>query len=117
MQPDYDTRPPAPRVSCLMVTRGDVQLLSYSLVCYLNQDYPHRELLIVTDNVTPALRALAERHAAQNVKLVTVPAGLTLGDLRNFAAARAAGDVICQWDDDDLYDPARLSASVHVLLQ
>jgi glycosyltransferase involved in cell wall biosynthesis len=100
-----------------MVTRGHVEVLSFALACYLNQDYPHRELLIVTDGVTAELTALVARHAEHNVRLVEAPQGLTLGDLRNFAAARAAGDILCQWDDDDLYDPARLSACVHVLQQ
>lgn len=108
---------PRPRVSCLMVTRGQVDVLSFALACYVAQDYPHRELLIVTDGVTAELTGLVARHAEHNVRLVEAPQGLTLGDLRNFAAARASGDILCQWDDDDLYDPARLSASVRVLLQ
>ena len=34
---------------------------------------------------------------------------LTLGVLRNFALDHVLGDYICQWDDDDLYDPVRLA--------
>ncbi|MFO1131991.1 MAG: glycosyltransferase family A protein [Hyphomicrobiales bacterium] len=113
--PHDPSRPP--RVSCLMVTRGHVELLSFALACYLGQDYPHRELVIVTDGVSAQLTALVARHAERNVRLVEAPPGLTLGDLRNYAAARATGDILCQWDDDDLYDPARLSTGVHVLQQ
>ena len=105
-----------PLVSCLMVTRGDVRLITFSLLCFTRQDYSRRELLIVTDNVTPALRALVLLNGGHTVRLIEAPAGLTLGDLRNFAAARANGDVICQWDDDDLYDPSRLTDSVNALL-
>ena len=60
---------PRPRVSCLMVTRGQVDMLSFALACYVAQDYPHRELLIVTDGVTAELTGLVARHAEHNVRI------------------------------------------------
>jgi glycosyltransferase involved in cell wall biosynthesis len=41
--------------------------------------------------------------------------GATLGALRNRALAAAAGVYVCQWDDDDLYDPARLATQMAAL--
>ena len=106
---------PGPLVSCLMVTRRDVRRIAIAMKCFLYQDYPHRDLLIVTDNNSPELTSLVAENSAQHVRLVEAPGGLTLGDLRNFAAARANGEIVCQWDDDDLYDPHRITASVEAL--
>ncbi len=106
---------PGPLVSCLMVTRGDVRRIAIAVKCFRHQDYPHRELLIVTDNNSPELTSLVGENSALHVRLVEAPGGLTLGDLRNFAAARADGEIVCQWDDDDLYDPNRITASVEAL--
>lgn len=44
-------------------------------------------------------------------------ASLTLGDLRNMTLARAQGDILMTWDDDDLHDPLRIETSVSALLQ
>ena len=51
------------------------------------------------------------------MKVFPAPGDLTLGDQYNFAVARAAGEVICVWDDDDLSDPLRLKASVRALVE
>ncbi len=36
-------------VSCLMMTRGNVDLLRYSLACYVRQTYPYREMVVVVE--------------------------------------------------------------------
>ena len=44
-----------------------------------------------------------------DIRLITVPSsGQTLGALRNASLAAATGEVVCQWDDDDLNHPQRL---------
>ena len=35
-------------VSCLMVTRGNLDILPYSLACFSNQTWAKRELIVVT---------------------------------------------------------------------
>ena len=41
---------------------------------------------------------------------------LTLGKVRNISLDNAAGDIVCQWDDDDLYHPRRLQVQADYLL-
>lgn len=101
--------------SCLMVSRGNVDILRHSLACYLSQDYPERELVLVTDNASAGLGRLVASHDSARIKLIEAPRGLTLGELRNIAIAHSEGSVVCQWDDDDLYDPQRLSVTMRVM--
>jgi glycosyltransferase involved in cell wall biosynthesis len=108
------------RASCLMVTRGNVRLLRHSVECYRRQTHASRELIVVTDAAAaPAVDAYLKQTSVPNAMTVGVEAApsLTLGDLRNIATARASGDVLFQWDDDDLFDPRRIEAAVAVLKQ
>jgi glycosyltransferase involved in cell wall biosynthesis len=109
------------RVSCLMVTRPCAErfeLFRRSVACFLAQTYPDRELVVVLDE-GPA--EWAERFKAHLASLpaaavVVEPAGKrTLGALRNLSAAAASGEVLCQWDDDDLSHPTRLARQHDVL--
>lgn len=109
-----------PLVSCLMVTRGDLDLVQYSVACYRRQTYPRRELVVVTDAeaVRPVEDFLRARGVPDSGVIGVAPKpGLTLGDLRNIAVAHARGDIMVQWDDDDLFDPRRIEGLVAVLTQ
>ena len=113
-----------PLISCLMVTRGRRALLEFAIGCFARQTYPNRELVIVCDSPAlpqddPLERAI-RAAGCQNVRLIRVDAagrqgGATLGELRNIAVDHAAGRYVCQWDDDDLYDPCRLQMQQRVL--
>ncbi|HYH23441.1 MAG TPA: glycosyltransferase [Azospirillum sp.] len=117
-----------PLISCLMVTRGRSGLLRLAIEGFARQTYPNRELVIVCDSPAlpqddPLERAIRDA-ACPNIRLIRVriasqsgtqPAGLTLGELRNIAVDQAAGRYVCQWDDDDLYDPCRLEMQQRVL--
>jgi glycosyltransferase involved in cell wall biosynthesis len=99
-----------------MMTRGNVDLMRYSLACYRRQTYPHRELVVVAEpEAGEKVRAFFCAEDALNVKVFVAPPGLTLGDHRNLAAARASGAVLVNWDDDDLSDPLRLAIAVRAL--
>jgi glycosyltransferase involved in cell wall biosynthesis len=108
-----------PLVSCLMVTRGDVRLLRYSIGCYARQTYAARELVIVTDDeaAIAGIEAVVAKTGAKAVSIHLVGCKLPLGDLRNISIARSTGDIVMQWDDDDLYDPARIETTVAVMAQ
>lgn len=113
-----------PLISCLMVTRGRRALLEFAINGFARQTYPNRELVIVCDSPAlpqddPLERAI-RAAGCRNVRLIRVNAagrdgGLTLGELRNIAVDHAAGRYVCQWDDDDLYDPCRLQMQQRVL--
>ncbi len=104
-----------PRVSCLMVTKGNMKFIETAYRQFKTQSWPHKELVIVAGTVPASLQQLAA--ADRDVVLVKAPASQTLGELRNLSIAHAKGEFICQWDDDDLYDPHRLAIMVGVLMQ
>ncbi|WP_156342831.1 glycosyltransferase family 2 protein [Devosia sp. A16] len=105
-----------PLVSCLMVTRGDLGRVHLAIEQFNRQTYAPRELVIVCDAVSEALDALVGQ-AGHNVRLVRASGALSLGELRNLSVAEAQGDLVCQWDDDDLYSADRIAHGVGALLQ
>ena len=101
-----------------MLTRGNVELMKYSLACYQWQTYPHRELVIVAEpEAGEKVRAFIGSQKILNASVFVAPPGLTLGDHRNLAAAHARGEILATWDDDDLSDPQRLELTVQILLK
>ncbi|MDR3522126.1 MAG: glycosyltransferase family A protein [Acidocella sp.] len=52
-----------------------------------------------------------------DIKIIQPAGCLNLGQLRNIAREAASGEVTCQWDDDDLYHPLRLSTQLRALME
>ncbi len=103
-------------ISCVMITQpGRTRLLSKAVADFSAQTFADRELLIVHDGDTAfvdevnALLASTAATAPIRVVHVSVEPKPTLGALRNLAMDAAAGEWICQWDDDDRYHPERLA--------
>jgi len=115
-----DSHPPAPaiskqtqpKISCLTVTLNRLVLLKESIQCYCRQTYPNRELVIVTDGTARYRQAISDYLrwlGRDDIRLIAVSESRqTLGALRNVSLAAAAGEIVCQWDDDDLNHPQRL---------
>ena len=99
-----------------MVTRGDIKLISSSLYCFNKQSYPNKELIIVYDGSEPDLADFISNMGLSEVRLIKVRNKSSLGELRNIAISSAAGEIICQWDDDDLYHKDRLKIQTSTLL-
>lgn len=89
-----------------MITYGRVDTLEESLNSFLQQDYPGpKELIIVNDY---PLQKLIFDHP--EVKIVNLDYTFsTIGEKENFATEHCSGDIICQWDDDDVALPNHLS--------
>jgi glycosyltransferase involved in cell wall biosynthesis len=111
-----------PTISCLMVTLPAperLQPLRRSLAAYCAQTHPRRELIIVHDHAgeaaCAAIRRAVEACEREDIRFVAVPGELTLGALRNISWREAAGEFVCQWDDDDLYHPERLARQLEAL--
>lgn len=109
-------------VSCLMVTLPVPErrsMLRQSIEAYLRQSHRDRELIVIVDQGAAAdRRALVEGIAAlgrADIRVDLPAAPLTLGALRNRSVAQAAGEVVCQWDDDDLHHPDRIAAQLAAL--
>lgn len=109
--------PQLPKISCLMVTKGRIDSVSLSIACFLKQSYSNKELIIVTDIIDiSALKKLVEEQPTNQIRLLkTKKSEMLLGDLRNIAVDYASGEFICQWDDDDLFHPSRLTTQYHAL--
>ena len=75
------------------------------------QDHPEFEVIWAQhgEGFDPSHLAQARQHLGDRLQAVGVPADHTLGDALNAATARASGDVIVKWDDDDLYHPGHLT--------
>jgi hypothetical protein len=110
-----EPRPGPPVVSCLMVTRGNPDLLRFSAECYAHQTWAERELVVVTQTDQAAIEAVLASLNIKNSSVTRASPELTLGDLRNMAVARARGEILMQWDDDDLCDPERIRSAVSLL--
>jgi glycosyltransferase involved in cell wall biosynthesis len=111
-----------PLVSCLMVTLPTAARFDFirrSIAAYCAQTLENRELLIVLNRGDPAtrdaLRTFVGSLSRKDIRLHAAPDELTLGGLRNLSIDEAAGEIICQWDDDDLYHPSRLSRQYEAL--
>jgi hypothetical protein len=104
-----------PLVSCLMVTRGNPDFVAAAMRSFQRQSYPNTELVIVAQTMPDHLRQLAADDP--RIRLVEAGANLSLGALRNLSVASARGEIVCQWDDDDLYGTDRVARGVGVLLQ
>ena len=98
-----------PLVCALMVTARRYALAMVAIASFQAQDYPNCELVIVEDDSDPRLEQAVAALNDPRVRLIKcAPGEFTLGELRNQAISAARGEWVCQWDDDDLYDPARL---------
>lgn len=96
-----------PLISCVMPTYGRPDYVPEAVACFLEQDYPNKELIVLNDcdgqifvGDIPEVRIVNLRQRYP-----------TLGDKRNASMELANGELIAVWDDDDLSLPWRLSFS------
>ncbi len=92
-------------ISCQCVTYGRVDLLEESIACFLNQDYEHRELVVL--NTLPDQELVFNHPKVRIFNLKERPA--SLGDARNMCVEICRGSWITPWDDDNFFLPKQLS--------
>lgn len=105
-----------PLISCLMVTQPRperIPFLRRSISDYCRQTYPRREMVVVVDVDDPAaaepVRRVIGECRRDDLRLILPATKLRLGALRNLSWISARGEVVCQWDDDDMNHPERLA--------
>lgn len=111
------------RITCVMVTRlaPDRQdRIRGAIAAFQAQTHQLRDLLVVIDPAvdTAGRRGLAEMIRGSGpapIRVVEAAGTPSLGALRNLALDAAAGEVVCQWDDDDIHHPERLAAQLQAL--
>ena len=103
-----------PSVSILLPTNSRPEFVQHALAMIRRQDYPAnliREVVIVDDSPTelkldlkPGLQTLD----GLRLDVVLLEAQMSIGEKRNLAVARATGEILVHWDDDDFYGAQRL---------
>jgi glycosyltransferase involved in cell wall biosynthesis len=84
----------------------------YAIKYFLRQNYANKELIIVDDG-TDAIGDLIPAEAS--LRYYRLEKKITLGEKLNMACGYAKGEIIANWDDDDWYDPNRLSYQINAL--
>lgn len=104
-----------PLVSCIMPTYNRRRFVPAAIRCFLQQDYPNRELIIVVDG--ESVSDLVP-PGATNIHLVRLHkfGQASIGAKLNFGIEAAHGEILARIDDDDWYHPCRLSLQVQALL-
>ena len=105
--------PLEPLISCIMPTRGRRLFVPQAIRCFLRQDYPRKELLVVDDG-DDRVQDLIPADPA--VRYVALPQRASLGAKRNIAVGESRGSIVAHWDDDDWYHPHYLSRAAARLL-
>jgi glycosyltransferase involved in cell wall biosynthesis len=100
-------------VTCLCLTKDRRSWLPAAIRCFEAQSYANRELLILADGAD--VRDLLP--ANDSIRLIHLAEARQIGSKRNFGCARAAGELICHWDDDDYSAPERLAEQVGILVE
>ena len=105
--------PPEIRVSCIMPTADRREFVPGAIAYFLNQDYKHKELIIIDDgedkieDLVPLL---------PGITYIRLEKRYTVGAKRNLACREASGEIILHWDDDDWMAPGWVRHQVTHLL-
>ena len=100
-----------PKISCATVTTGRLDKLHTSVRCYVQQTYPVKELVIVSQGdkeVNAQIRDFVYQLGRKDIFFIEAPECLSLGAMRNLSVELTTGSIVCQWDDDDICHPQRL---------
>ncbi len=99
-----------PLVSIITPTFGREQFLEQTLRWVRAQTYPRIEWLVLDDSPEPA--RMFAGIADDRIRYEHSGARLSIGEKRNRLIARARGDYVAHFDDDDYYAPQFLETMV-----
>lgn len=102
-----------PLVTCIMPTYNRRSFVPQAIRCFLRQDYPQLELLVLDDGSEPVSDLVPNND---RIRYIRLNQKLTIGAKRNLACEQARGEFIVHWDDDDWYPHWRVRAQVNALL-
>lgn len=104
-----------PVVTCIMPTANRRGFVPRAIACFLAQDYPARELVIVDDGTDPVADLIPADRRVRYVRLPRRARRTTIGAKRNLAIETGGGSLVAHWDDDDWHAPHRLRTQVAAL--
>lgn len=99
-------------ISCLTITQPQRwRQFQHSIQCLLAQTFSDYELVVVHDGNQAFDTQLCEHLGGLPLSwsVDRQQQGQSLGELRQCSVDLAAGDWVCQWDDDDYFHPDRLA--------
>ena len=98
------------KITCVCVTKsGRTSFLKNSIEYFQNQTYPIKQLLIVSQATQGENRQIKQFISnSKEISLHIVDEKMDLGTMRHTSVSLAKGDIICQWDDDDIFGKNRL---------
>src|SRR5690554_2262862 len=99
-------------VSCIMPTYNRRKFVPFAIKYFLRQNYVNKELIVVDDR-TDSIEDLIPVEAS--VRYYRLGEKITLGENLNLACGCAKGQIIANWDDDDWYNPYRLTYQINAL--
>lgn len=100
-----------PLITCTCVTKDRPQLLKKAIDYYVYQTYPNKNLVIVSQGSEESNKEnefYVQSLQRSDILFIKAPSSLSLGSMRNVSVELATGEIICQWDDDDIYHPDRI---------
>ena len=92
-----------------MPTRDRRAFVPLAVECFLAQDYPERELVVLDDGREPVDDLLPNDS---RIRYERLERQLVIGAKRNHACGLARGELVAHWDDDDWSAAGRISAQV-----
>jgi O-antigen biosynthesis protein len=112
--PSVAADPAHPLVSCIMPTFDRRAFIPQAVGCFLAQDYPNLELIVVDDGNDPIADLLP---SDPRIVYLRPASRMSVGAKRNHACERARGEIIVHWDDDDWYPPSRVRVQAGALAE
>jgi glycosyltransferase involved in cell wall biosynthesis len=98
-----------------MPTFNRQDLIPVALKCYLSQDWPDKELVVIDDGAE-TVKNLVQQWVPDAV-YIHLQEKQVIGTKRNLACEAARGEVICHFDDDDWSAVGRIRDQVTRLLE
>lgn len=92
---------------------GRFKYLEKAIKCFNQQDLKHKELVVFTNEVEK-VRAFV--NLSDNIIVPGVDPRLTVGQMKNLGCEIATGDFICNWEDNVISHPKRLSTQLQFLI-
>lgn len=102
------------RVSCISPTTPERHLFHEIALyrCFQAQTHPDLELIVVDTGAAPSPFFTSKSFKDDRVTYLWQAQHQTIGEKRNLAIQHATGDIICHFDDDDLYAPEYIATMV-----
>ncbi len=97
-------------ISVLLPTYGRPELLAESVECFLRQTIIDSELIILNDWHDQFIICDHPR-----IRVYNQTERISLGMKRNFLCDYARGDLVVDWDDDDIYLPTHLEHTLSMM--